>query len=69
MASTAQITDFHSGSTEGRSLLSRIGAGLMLAFEARAIYRVQQEAGHLLTEAQLNRMKADFERRRMALDA
>jgi len=67
MASTAQITDFQSTSNEGKSLLARIGAGLMLAFEARAIYRVQQEAGHLLTEQQINRMKADFERRRNAL--
>jgi hypothetical protein len=41
----------------------------MLAFEARAIYRVQQEAGHLLTAKQISRMKADFERRRATLDA
>jgi hypothetical protein len=69
MASTAQLTDFQSTSTEGKSLLARIGAGLMLAFEARAIYRVQQEAGHLLTEEQISRMKADFERRRATLEA
>ncbi len=69
MASTAQLTDFQSTSTEGKSLLARIGAGLMLAFEARAIYRVQQEAGHLLTEEQIRRMKADFERRRATLEA
>ncbi|MEE4236509.1 MAG: hypothetical protein V2I51_07270 [Anderseniella sp.] len=69
MASTAQLTDFQSTSTEGKSLLARIGAGLMLAFEARAIYRVQQEAGHLLTAEQISRMKADFERRRATLDA
>lgn len=65
MASTAHISDFQSA--EGKGLLARIGAGLMLAFEARAIYRVEQEAGHLLSEGQIARMKADFERRRAAV--
>lgn len=68
MASTAQITDFQSTGVEGKGLLARIAAGLMLAFEARAIYRVEQEAGHLLTEQQIAAMKADFARRRSALN-
>jgi hypothetical protein len=67
MASTAHITDFQATGVEGKGFLARIAAGLMLAFEARAIYRVEQEAGHLLSEDQIKRMKADFARRRAAI--
>jgi hypothetical protein len=68
MASTAHITDFQTTGVEGKGVLARIAAGLMLAFEARAIYRVQQEAGHLLTEQQIAAMKADFARRKAAVN-
>lgn len=37
MASTAHITDFQTTGVEGKGVLARIAAGLMLAFEARAI--------------------------------
>lgn len=66
MAGTAQITDFNTTDIEGKGVLARIYAGLLLAFEARAIYRVEQEAGHLISETQLNAMKADYMKRRAA---
>ena len=66
MARTAHISGFQSSETECKSLLARIGSALMMAFEARAIYRVQQEAGHLLSEKQLASMKAEFEKRHAA---
>lgn len=68
MASTAHIADFEATGVEGKGVLARIAAGLMLAFEARAIYRVEQEDGHLLTAEQINHMKADFARRRAAIN-
>jgi DNA-binding transcriptional MocR family regulator len=41
--------------------------GLTLAFEARAIYRLEQEAGHLMSEEHLRSMKAEYNKRRAAL--
>ena len=60
---------FPTTSVEGKSTLSRIYQGLLLAFEARAIYRVQQEAGHLLTPKQLEAMQQDYLKRRARFDA
>ena len=69
MATTTQFGQFPTASLEGRSTLWRIYQGLLLAFEARAIYRVQQEAGHLLTAKQLAAMQQDYLKRRAAYDA
>ncbi|MDX1718078.1 MAG: hypothetical protein R3287_14305 [Anderseniella sp.] len=68
MATTAPITGFESSASEGKSVLARIAQGLMLAFEARAIYRLEQEAGHLLSEENLRNMKSEYNKRRAALD-
>ncbi len=68
MATTTHFAPFPTATVEGKSTLSRIYQGLLLAFEARAIYRVQQEAGHLLTEKQLETMKQDYLKRRTAFE-
>ena len=67
MATTAPITGFETTASEGKGVLTRIAAGLMLAFEARAIYRLEQEASHLLSEESLRNMKAEYNKRRAAL--
>jgi hypothetical protein len=68
MATTAPITGFDTTATrrQGRSGPALLH-GLMLAFEARAIYRLEQEAGHLLSEESLRSMKAEYNKRRAAL--
>jgi hypothetical protein len=67
MATTAPVTGFDTTAREGKGLWARIADGLTLAFEARAIYRLEQEAGHLMTEEHLRSMKAEYNKRRAAL--
>lgn len=67
MATTAPITGFQTTAQQGKGLFTRIAEGMMLAFEARAIYRLEQEAGHLLSEQHLRNMKAEYHKRRAAL--
>lgn len=63
MATTAQITDFETSGHKEGGFFVHLGKKFMLAAEARAILRIEQEAGHMLTEEQVERMKRDFAQR------
>ena len=67
MAVTAQINQFHSADRtgeNGRGFFTRLMTRIALISEARAIYRLETEAAHLLGSDQLRQIKADFAARK-----
>ena len=66
MAVTAQFSEFHTSTTSknSRDFLTRLVTRIFLNCEARAIHRLEIEAGHLLDADQLRQIKAEFAARK-----
>lgn len=63
MAATAHLNQFHSADRVVESkqgFFARLMTRVLLNSEARAIHRLEVEAGHLLGSDHLRQIKADF---------
>ncbi len=66
MAVTAQFHEFHSSvdTDNSRGFFARLMTRICLVSEARAIHRLEMEAGHLLSADHLLQIKTDFAARK-----
>ena len=66
MAVTAQFNEFHTSTINknSRNFFTRLVTRIFLNCEARAIHRLEIEAGHLLSTDQLRQIKAEFAARK-----
>jgi hypothetical protein len=71
MATTAQLNQFPStadAGVTGQGFLSRLLHRVMIAGEARAIYRLERDYSHMLGDDHIKQIKADFAVRKASAD-